>query len=191
MSTMILKLESKNPTLEFSAKTLCPNPDKFRFKIAHLLGIFEEAFQIKHLDSLDWLYHEICVTLNTLKILYDNKYEFHHKQSAFTSGIWIYYENRSNKNTIDHIIHLMQRFNNIKQIGFTGEYLDLEVFNSIKCILQSSYSQSLKFHYKQKEENRMDIDELIELPLIYLTSIKNKDYTEIQLPSIKLIYYNK
>ena len=79
--------ENKKPILEFCDYAKYPNNDKCQYKTVYFLDFDEATLRTENLDTLDCLFYYIEVVPDTLKMLYDNQYEFSYRHSAFTSGI--------------------------------------------------------------------------------------------------------
>ena len=108
--------------LEFSRMMKLSNINKCRCIFAYYLNLTKDTFTTECLSTLDCLFYSIYVTPNSLKTLYDYKCELPEQQSAFTSRMLIKYDNQSLQDTNEHIINLIQKFNNIKTVAFKGEF---------------------------------------------------------------------
>ena len=100
--------KSDDAVLEYCEKVLCPNDHKCQFKIVGEFQVTSDEFKIEYLDTVEYLYHYITVSPNTLKKLFDSHYEFAQKQAKFAKGIIINCEKEPTDHTTSHMNYLLR-----------------------------------------------------------------------------------
>ena len=180
-------LSSQKPTIEFFDYVCSPNSDQCEYKIVKLIETDTGRFKCKNLDTIDWLYHTMCVIPDTMKMFDDMQYKIPEKQALFAKGILIYYDKLSTKQTYIHTINLIKQFDMINLIRFKGPFCNFEViFKTIKCIFDSGIDQKIMYKYKQDKDDRDLNDEDVEVPSEYRYVLERDDDTTLQFPLIKM-----
>ena len=145
-----------------------------------------EDFTVEDLRNTDFLYYVIAVSPESLKILYDNQYEFHKNQAEFTQTISLDIDSSITSNTCKHVLYLAQQLYQFRKIEFYGSDLNLEVaFNGIKSLLMSEFHQKIMFECLFNLPDSPVFDNNIEVPSLYKDNI-NQDTSKIQQSEMKL-----
>ena len=87
------------PTLEFIDSVLFPNSVPYKIKIARLVNTYGGDATIQDIDNIDFLYEAIVVSLDNLKMLYDNQYAFDHAKIASINSFMMYFDENTDNYT--------------------------------------------------------------------------------------------
>ena len=127
-----------------------------------------------------------------MKMFYDNQYKFLHKQASFAESILIYYDEKSNNLTSNHMMYLIRSFHKIRQMIYRGPHWNITVlFNNIINLIQSDTYQKMMFKWVTEEENPIKSYDDYKIPEEYKETISEYDFTVIQFPLLKIWYFNK
>ena len=187
--------QTKNwiPTFSFLDYETCPKSYKFPFRIVRTLDTDSDEFTIENLHTINCLYDTILVTPKTLKMLYENRYEFPKKQAAFTQNIWLYIDDAIENEAYKHLIYLAQQFYQFKTVNFAGPKWNFEiVFNGIKSLLLSKFNEKNMFSYNETRVDSLTSGDNSESQSECSDEdIGDYNFTRFQLPKMKLWFYNK
>ena len=174
-------------SLEFLRYVPCSLLKQYQLNIVETLDTDTEQFLIEDLQEADCLFYAIRVSPKTLRILFENTYEFPKHQAEFTQKICLMIDNEISKETCKHLIYLSQQLYQFRKVEFKGVELKFDsIFHGIKSVLKSEFHQKIMFEYTFITKETSASDDIIEVPILYTDNVKLYDYTKIQLPMMKL-----